>query len=453
MEFGALSLIPPLVVIVLAVLMRRSFEALTIGCLVGYLMIDFHQFPSNFIDSLLKTLQDPDMVWVILVCGLYGSLIHLMIESGGAYAFGHFMLRYIRTRRSSLIVTWIMGIIIFIDDYMSALAVGATLRKITDNYRVPRETLAYVVNTTAAPVCVIIPMSTWSIYCGNLLEKNGVVGSGQAFMGFLYTIPYNFYAWIAVLISLLLAMGRFPLIGKLKVAEARVKAGGPISPGGAIPEMKPDDLPQVELSKAKPIYFFLPLIVLMVATLALDKDALKGALFAVVFTVLYYAIIGLMPYEKISDGVFEGFKSMIFALAILTMSYVLKNVGDAMGLTPYVINSVKGVLNKELLPFGVFVSLSAISYATSSSWGLYAVAIPIVVPVAHALGANVWMTLSAVIGSGAFGSNASFYSDVTILTATSTECNNLEHSFSQLPYALIALGAASVMYLVFGFIL
>ena len=456
MSYGIYCLIPPFVVILVAILVRRSFEALLVGCAVGFAMISYHDsegtflqrlqlFPGNLIDGFKHTLQSEDMVWVILVCGLYGSLIHLIIQSGGAMAFGNYMLRFIKNRKSALFVTWGTGILIFLDDYMSALAVGVTMRKITDKYRISRELLAYIVNTTAAPLCVIVPLSTWSIYCGKLINQEVDV---DPFTGFLYTIPFMFYGWVSVLLALAVAMGYFPLIGKLRIAEARVKNGGSLLPeGSVVQEQKSEE----QFENAKPYYFFVPIIALIVFTLYF-KDALPGALGGVVFTILFYALFKVNRYSDLSDGVFDGFKSMIFALGILTMSYVLKMVGDKMGLTQYVITSVSPILTKEYLAAVVFVALAAIAYLTSSSWGMYAVALPIVIPVAAALGANIWMSIAAVISAGAFGSNASFYSDVTVLTATSTECNNLEHSFSQLPYALISLMISTLLFLVFGFI-
>ncbi len=444
--FGALCLIPPIVVIVLAIFLKRAFEPLLIGCLVGFVIIKPDAFPGNFVYALRKTLENEDMVWVILVCGLYGSLIHLIIQSGGVFAFGNYVLKYVRTRRSALVSTWLLGIFIFIDDYMSALATGVTMRKITDHFRISREMLAYLVNAMAAPICVLIPMSTWSIYVGKLLEDNNVVEKGGGFYGFVNTIPYMFYPWAVVLIAFLVAWGKMPLFGRLKIAEERALAGHITTTAQATPSEVPKDL-----SKAKPAFFFLPLLVLIGATLYLNKDALQGVLVGVAFTFFYYWLSGVMRFSEVSDGIFEGFKSMVFALAILTMSYILKRVGDEMGLTPYVIESVKPVLSKGLLPALIFLSLAFISYTTASSWGLYAVAIPIVVPLAQAMGANVWLSLAAVISSGAFGSQASFYSDVTVLTATSTECNNMDVSFSALPYNIMALILAAAGFVIFGY--
>ena len=438
---GIYTLIPPLVVVLLGIWTRRAFEPLLVGCLVGFLMLSPTGFPGNFVEALKKTLQQEDMVWVILVCGLYGSLIQLIIQSGSVLAFGDYMLRYVKTRRSSLVVAWFLGIFIFIDDYMSALATGVTMRKITDNYKISREMLAFMVSATAAPVCLLIPMSTWSIYGGSLLESNHVVGKGQAFQGFIQTIPFMFYPWTIVILALLVALGIFPVVGSLKTAEQNALNAPDLETQNPIPTTH----------KSKPIHFLLPLSILIAATLWLEKDALKGVLAGVSFTFFYYWLTGVLRFDEISDGIFDGFKSMIVALGILVMSYVLKKVGDEMGLTPFVIESVKPILSKGLLPMVVFLALSFISYTTASSWGLYAVAIPIVVPLAQAVGCNPGLALAAVFSSGGFGSQASFFSDVTVLTANSTECSNVKLSFAQLPYSLLALVIAAMLFLICGF--
>jgi Na+/H+ antiporter NhaC len=250
-----------------------------------------------------------------------------------------------------------------------------------------------------------------------------------------------------VSLALLTALGWFPMWGKLRRAETRVANGGPLVENAATGPA--EDVPS-DWSRARPLYFFLPLLVLIAATLWLDKDALLGVMAGLVFTFGLYWLLGVMRPAAAMDGIFEGFKSMIFALAILTMSYVLKKVGDEMGLTRYVIDSVSPWLSKAWLAPVVFLALAFISYTTASSWGMYAVAIPIVAPLAQATGANVWLALAAVVSAGAFGSQASFFSDVTVLTATSTECNNVELSTAQLPYSLLAVAVAAGLFLVCG---
>ncbi|HEX5152699.1 MAG TPA: Na+/H+ antiporter NhaC family protein [Parafilimonas sp.] len=456
MTYGVLALIPPLVVIVLAIILRTSFEPLLIGCVVGFMMISMQEntsFFTGFVDSLKKVLGDKDSVWVILVCGLYGSLIGLMVRSGGTLKFGEWALQRLKTKKSALMGTWGLGILVFLDDYLSALTVGLSMRKITDAFRIPREKLAYIVNTTSPPWCVIVPISTWTIFIGNILETSNVAPAHEGLATYWKMIPYVAYGYIAVLIIPLFIYGVLPWFGRLKKADIRAEKTGALTASefnmsGAL------DISLFGTKKdPKVVYFALPIVVLLAATIWFDIDALKGVMIAVAFTFIYYLIIRLGTFRQLSETVFMGFNSMVYALAILMMSYVLKDVNDKMGLTEYVLQTVSPHVSKAMLPFVVFVSLSVISVTTGSSWGLYAVAIPLVVPLAQHLGSNVLLNCGAVISAGVFGANACLYSDATILTAQSTECNNLDHGLSQLPYAGIAFALSAVAYLCFGYLM
>jgi Na+/H+ antiporter NhaC len=454
MGYGAIALIPPAVVIILAIKQRTSFEPLLIGCLVGYTIIGLHNHTNvftNFVDSFEKVLGSRDSVWVILVCGLYGSLIGLMVRSGGTFKFGEWALERIKTQKSALMGTWALGLFIFLDDYLSALTVGISMRKITDAFKIPREKLAYIVNTTAPPWCVIVPISTWTIFIGNILETSHVAAKGQGLSTYWKMIPFVSYGYVSVLIIPLFIYGVFPWFGRIKKADIRAMETGQLVAsefnGTAsidVKAMNPD-------KQSKVIYFLLPIIILLAATIYFDIDALKGVMVAVAFTFIYYLVIKLGTFSQLSETMFGGFSSMLYALAILMMSYVLKDVNDKMGLTQYVLHSASPYLNREFLPVIVFVSLSLISVTTGSSWGLYAIAIPLVVPLAQHFGSNVLLNCGAVISAGVFGANACLYSDATVLTAQSTECNNLDHGLSQLPYALIAFSMSAAVYVLLGF--
>jgi tetracycline resistance efflux pump len=454
MAYGAIALIPPAVVIILAIKQKTSFEPLLIGCLVGYAIIGFHDksnFFTNFVDSFKSVMGDKDSVWVILVCGLYGSLIGLMIRSGGTLKFGEWALTKIKTKRGALMGAWGLGLFIFLDDYMSALTVGFSMKKITDAFKIPREKLAYIVNTTAAPWCVVVPLSTWTIFVGNILETSHVAPKGQGLVTYWKMIPFVSYGYVSVLIIPLFIYGILPWFGKLKKADIRAEETGQLVASEFNDVAVLDVSPMNPAKPSKLIYFLIPMVVLLVATIYLDKDALKGVMVAVAFTFLYYLIIKVGTFKQLSETMFGGFGSMLYALAILMMSYVLKDVNDKMGLTQYVLHAASPYLNKEFLPVIVFVSLSVIAVTTGSSWGLYAIAIPLVVPLAQHFGSNVLLNCGAVISAGVFGANACLYSDATVLTAQSTECNNLDHGLSQLPYATIAFCLSSVVYIIMGF--
>ena len=454
MDYGILSVIPPLVVVVLAIVSRTSFEPLLIGCLVGFLLIGYHEHTnvfSDFIASMYKILEDESTVWVILVCGLYGSLIGLMVRSGGILKFGEWALQKLRSESQAMMGAWLLGLAIFLDDYLSALTVGLSMRKITDAFKVPRSMLAYIVNTTAAPWCVIVPISTWTIFVGKILETSNVAPKGAGLSTYWKMIPFVSYGYISVLIIPLFIYGILPWFGRMKKADERAKTTGQLTQTTFSMSSVLDISPMSEKKAPKVIYFLAPIVVLLAATLYFDIDALKGVMIAVVFTFLYYMAIRLGTFRQLSETLFSGFNSMVYALAILVMSYVLKDVNDKMGLTQYVLQGVSPYVSKQLLPLLVFGSLSVIAVTTGSSWGLYAVSIPLVVPLAHHLGSNVLLNCGAVVSAGVFGSNACLYSDATVLTAQSTECNNLENGLTQLPYAFIAFALSCVSYLVFGY--
>lgn len=456
MTYGAIALIPPAVVIILAIKQKTSFEPLLIGSLIGYAIIGYYtktNFFTNFVDSFKTVMGKDDSVWVILVCGLYGSLIGLMVRSGGTLKFGEWALKYIKTQRGALMGAWFLGLFIFLDDYLSALTVGISMRKITDAFKIPREKLAYIVNTTAPPWSVIAPISTWTIFIGNILETSHVAKKGEGLLTYWKMIPYATYGYVSVLLIPLFIYGIFPWFGLIKKADKRVLETGKLTPND-YNETAPLDVSAMNPDKQpKMIYFLLPILVLLVATIFFDIDALKGVMVAVAFTFTYYMLIKLGTFKQLSETMFGGFNSMLYALAILMMTYVLKDVNDKMGLTQYVLHSASPYLNREFLPVIVFVSLSFISITTGSSWGLYAIAIPLVVPLAQHFHSSVLLNCGAVVSAGVFGANACLYSDATVLTGQSTEITNLEHGLSQLPYAAIAFAFSAVIYTIMGFVI
>lgn len=457
MDYGALCLLPPLIVIAASIVLRSSFEALLIGCLAGFIILSFYTGTNvftDFVDTLIKVIGDTSnggSVWVILVCGLYGSLIALMVRSGGLLKFGEWALKYIKTKKAALIGTWVMGLIIFLDDYLSALTVGLSMRKITDAFKIPREKLAYIVNATAATWSVIAPISTWTIYIGALLVVAKAAPEGQGLQTYWKIIPFVCYGYLAVIVAALFASGVLPWFGKLKIAGERTEAGGSLTASVFSSSSSIDVSPMNNDKEGKMIYFVLPMLVALAATIFFDIDALKGVIIAVAVTFLYYLFMKVGNFQQLSETMFSGVNSMVVALAILMMSYLLKEINQRMGLTEYVLHGVTPYVSKEILPLAVFVSLSLISITTGSSWGLYAVALPLIVPLAGHLGSNVLLNCGAVVSAGVMGSNACPFSDATILTSQSCESNPLDNSFSQFPYVVIVFVLSCIAYLVLGY--
>lgn len=447
-DYGLLTLLPVFVVIVLAIITRSSFEPLIVGILVGCIIVYRGDFLTKFIEHLTTALTDKNSGWVILVCMLYGSLITMMIRGGGTAGFSNFLLRYVHNRRSALVSSWILGILIFVDDYLHSMAVGAAMKKITDKFLISRELLAYVVHATSAPLCILLPISTWSIFISGIIEKEGVVPEGQGMIGYMHAIPYMAFGFVGVLLVLLVTLGWFPIIGKMKQAEKRAAGGVTIPPDSGSALLVPDEEPP---AKAKLGYFIFPMVVLIATTVYFDFDALKGALITNFFVFGYLFFDRALTLRQLSDAILSGFNTILFPIILVILAFALKLVNDDLHLVQYVIAHVEPFMSKEMFPAIAFLTLATIAFLTGSSWDLYVIAIPLMVPLANILGANVWVSISVVVCAGAFGSNTGFFSDSTILSASSAQVPTMQHALTQLPYALIALAVSVLVYVIIGF--
>ncbi len=450
-HYGAISLIPALTVLVLALITKRAFEALVGGTLLGFIIVNKGNFFSGFADSALKVMADATIGWIIMVCGLFGSLIALLVKSGGALAFGEFLMRFVKNSKASLIATWFLGLVIFIDDYLNALTVSSAMQKVTDKFRVSREMLSYVVDSTSAPVCILVPFSTWAIFVSGLLEESGAADKGAGLDAYINAIPYMFYGWAAMLMVPLVVMGIVPLVGAMKKAETRARQTGQVIPPGSESLTMGESEVAATAEKSPKLYnFLIPIILLIGCTWYFNVDAFKGVLIATAVSMVMFWVQRIMTLEEIFETFFVGFKSMIYPLAIVVVSFMLKNVNDSLGLTNYVIESVKPIMSGALLPVVTFIALSLVTFATGTFWGVYAVALPIVIPLAQAMDVSLPLAIGAVISSGAFGSHSCFYGDATVLSATGSGCSAMDHALTQLPYAILSAIIAAAAFLVAG---
>ena len=441
MDYGAVSLIPTALVLVLAIWSHRTLESVICGAIVAFLIMDGWQFADRLATVTTEVLADESTAWVMLVCGLYGSFIGLLVKGGGAYAFGEWLTPKLQSKRSSLLATWLLGLVIFLDDYLNSLTVGATMKSVTDRFKTSREMLAYVVDSTAAPMCLLIPISSWGVYFASLLEKNGVADSGQGIALFIESIPYMFYPLLAVVIVPLVIMGVIPLVGSMRVAEARAEETGDLG-------VVEDTTLAVEASEnPRMSVFFLPIAALLFFTVVPSVDLLRGVILGIMVTLVQYGVLRIMPLTALFDTCVEGLKSMIPVLTMLLALFVFVEANNAIGLTDYVIAGIQPYMTATLLPVLIFISISAVAYTTGSNWGVIAIAMPVVFPLAEAFDVNTPLMVGALLSASCFGSHACFYSDSTILSAQGAGCKTYDHAISQLPYALIGAVAASLLFL------
>ncbi len=443
-HYGLLTLLPTAIVLCMTLLSHRTIESVMAGSLTAFIIVDGWDFLSQFSYTLQEAFKNDTNVWVLLVCAMYGSFIALLVRAGGTQAFGDLVAKRVSSKKGSLICTWLLGLAIFLDDYLNSLTVSSSMKKVTDKFKVSREMLAYVVDSTAAPVCLLVPLSTWAVYYAGLLEKNGLAESGQGMALFIASMPYMFYPIIAVLMVPLVIMGVIPLLGKMKAAEHRAETTGQLTPSHGEHSEVCDTYVEQELHNPNGELFFIPIITLIFFTLWFDIDLLMGVIAATMATVLQYWLAGVLKLTEIFDTMMDGLKTMLPVLVILVAVFMLIEANNHIGFTAYIIEYVTPLMNAKTLPVVTFISMALVSFVTGSNWGVFAIAFPVVIPLAIAMDVSIPLVVGALLSASGFGSQACFYSDSTVLSAQGSGCGTFEHAISQLPYVLIAAALAAI---------
>ena len=442
MDYGALSLVPTALVLILALWSHRTLESVVAGAILAFVIMDGWSFANRLAEVSTAVLSDEVTAWIMLVCGLYGSFIGLLVKGGGSYAFGDALTQRLGSKRGSLLATWFLGLCIFLDDYLNSLTVGATMKAVTDRFRVSREMLAYVVDSTAAPMCLLIPISSWGVFFGGLLEKNNVAETGMGIGLIVESLPYFFYPILALLIVPLVISGVIPLLGPLKRAEQRAESSGDLG-------VFEDPALTVESpTKAKISAFFIPMIVLLGFTIFPSVDLLRGVMLGLLVTLVQYYWLGIMTPPQLFDTCMEGLKSMVPVLSMLLALFIFVEANNALGFTDYVIAAVSPYMTATLLPVLIFITMSLVSYTTGSNWGVIAIAMPVAFPLAEATGVGIPIVVGALLSASGFGSHACFYSDSTVLSAQGAGCRTYDHALTQLPYAVLGALMAALLFLV-----
>ena len=452
MEYGALTLIPIVFIIAMAVVTRKSFESLLAGSVIASIIMHGTGFFLPWVDMLMEALSDPENQWVILVCGLFGSLIALLRESKGTGGFIRIGERLCRTERGALLGTFVMGVVIFVDDYLNMLTVGTCMRAICDRRKVPRESLAYLLDSTGTPICVLLPFSTWTAFYISLFMKEEAIrnmGFSSGLSMYIQTIPYIFYASVTVLMVFLFAMGWLPKIGPMKKAYDRVRTTGrTYSEESDRYNTEPEDTGE----EGRVIDFLLPVAFLIVATIVAD-DILAAVILTLVLCLVLYIPRKRMTFTQWSELLISGFCEMMPTLAILAGAFTVARCCNAMELPEYVISTVQPYVTPQTYPLIIFLVVSVLTFATSSTWGISTIVIPIIIPLGAAVDANMILTMAAILSGSTFGSHACFYSDATVLASAAARIENMEHAFTQIPYSLIGAAITCVCLLVSGYMM
>ena len=450
MEYGALTLLPIIFIIVMAVLTRKSFESLLAGSVLACIIMHGSGFFLPWVNTLVAAISDPENQSVILICGLFGSLIALLRESRGTRGFIRIGEKLCRSERGALLGTFILGIVIFVDDYLNMLTVGLCMRDICDRKKVPREALAYLLDSTGTPVCVLIPFSTWTAFYISLFMREEAIVNMNFSSGlsmYISTIPFIFYSIITVIMVFLFAMGWMPKIGLMKKAYERTRATGMTY---SEESRKYNDKEETGEKDGQLIDFVIPMAVLIGVTVV-TEDILSAVILTLFLCLILYVPRKRLTFTKWGELLISGYCEMMPTLAILVGAFTVARCCSDMQLPEYVISLVRPYVTPATYPMIIFLVVSILTFSTSSTWGISTIVIPIIIPLGAVVGANMILTMAAILSGSTFGSHACFYSDATVLASAGAKIENMEHAFSQMPYAFIGAALTCVCLLISGY--
>ena len=452
MESGLIAILIILAIIIGAIKTRRCVECMLVGSFVASVFAYGKDFLSQWCISLQEMLADN--VWVFLVCLLFGALIAQLTASRGSFGFSKYLGRICSTDKRANLATYVMGILIFVDDYLNILSIGACMKRIFDKRKLPRESLAYIIDSTGAPVCVLIPISTWAVFYANLFYDQDSVkalGTSTALGAYIKAIPFCFYPMITLIVVFLFSMGLIPKIGPMKTAFRRVEETGKVYSDHSS-RYNHEDAEDEEEADGNIWYFLIPMGIL-VALAVITGDILVAVVVALAVCFVIYVPRKVMTADDFMDNCISGFADMLPVLTMLLVTFVLKDICGDMKMTEYIISRAEPYLFPAVFPAMVFFLGAFLAFTTGSDWGMSSIITPIVFPLGAVIGADPVLIMAAIISGGTFGSHACFYSDATLLAAQSSGIDNMEHGLSQLPYAMIACVLSVICFVITGFVI
>ena len=463
------ALIPPVVAIVLALITKEVYSSLFVGILVGGLFYSGFSFEGTIVhifeDGIIGVLSDSYNVGILVFLIILGAIVCLMNKAGGSAAFGRWASDHIKTRTGAQLATVALGVLIFIDDYFNCLTVGSVMRPVTDKHNISRAKLAYLIDATAAPICIIAPISSWAA------AVTGFVEGEDGLSLFISAIPYNFYALLTIVMMITIAVLNIDF-GSMKVHEDNAKKGDlfttPDRPYGEATELE-------DTGKGTVKDLLIPIIALIICcvigmiytggffegadfvTAFSNSDASVGlaigSAFALVITILLYVSRRVLGFKECMDCIPEGFKAMVPAIMILTFAWTLKSMTDSLGAAEFVAALIKGSASGivNLLPAIIFVVGCLLAFATGTSWGTFGILIPIVVDAFQATNPTLMtIAISACMAGAVCGDHCSPISDTTIMASAGAQCNHVNHVSTQLPYAMTVAAVSCITYVIAG---
>ena len=462
------ALVPPIVAIVLALITKETYSSLFVGILVGALFVGgFNPVASldtMLNDGFLGAIADGWNAGIFMFLVLLGIMVALVNAAGGSAAFGRWAVKHVHSRAGALLATFLLGVLIFIDDYFNCLTVGSVMRPVTDSHKISRAKLAFIIDATAAPICMIAPVSSWAAAVSATAQDldSGISGIQL----FIQAIPYNFYSLLTIVFVIAISVMGFDY-GPMAKAEFRALQGEL----GALSEESEENNPRASIWDM--LFPVLVLIVFCVIGMMYvggfwdgaslidsfaDTDASVGlpwgCIVALLITFIYLLCRRVISFKAATECILKGFNAMVPALLILTFALTLKNMTGMLGAADYVAGLVEGAAAGlfSMLPAVIFLVALGLAFATGTSWGTFGILIPIVLPVFAHNPELLMIGISACLAGAVCGDHCSPISDTTIMASAGANVNHIEHVSTQLPYALTVAGVSFVCYIIAGFV-
>lgn len=463
------SLVPPVVAIVLALITKEVYSSLFVGILIGGAFWSGFKPEATILHvfqyGVVGVLTDSYNMGILVFLVILGVMVCMMNKAGGSAAFGRWAKEHIKTRAGAQLATIALGVLIFIDDYFNCLTVGSVMRPVTDSHNVSRAKLAYLIDATAAPICIIAPISSWAA------AVTGFVKGEDGFSIFIRAIPYNYYAILTIIMMVTLVLAKEDY-GPMKAHEKNAIEGDLFTTGDRPFENATEN---AIYNKGKVIDLVFPILSLIVCCVIgmiysggffsgtgfveafSGSDAsvglMLGSFFAMVITIVFYAVRKVLRFSDSMACIPEGFKAMVPAILILTFAWTLKAMTDSLGAAPFVasvMNSAAGGL-MNLLPAIIFLVGCFLAFATGTSWGTFGILIPIVVAVFQGTNETMMIiSISACMAGAVCGDHCSPISDTTIMASAGAQCNHVNHVSTQLPYAMTVAAVSCITYVIAG---
>lgn len=473
------ALLPPLIAIALALITKEVYSSLFIGIVVGGVLYANFNFEGSLVHvvrtGFMETIADPGNIGILIFLILLGSIVAMLNKTGASVAFGRWTTKHIKTRVGAQLCTILLGVLIFVDDYFNCLTVGSVMRPVTDKHNVSRAKLAYLIDATAAPICIIAPISSWAAAVAGFASGAGVNNGMELF---IRAIPYNFYALLTIVMMIFMAVSKFDY-GPMKKHEYNAVTKGDLFTTG---KEDIESTEAVDNPKGRVCDLVIPIIVLVILCMlgmiytggfftegeegfrnfaiafsncSAGEGLAYGSFGAIIFAVIFYLCRRVISFKQCMESIPEGFKAMVPAILILCCAWTLKTMTDSLGAKVFVSQLIEGSASglRMMLPAIIFLIAVGLSFATGTSWGTFGILIPIVLSVFSGTDGNITIiAISACMAGAVCGDHCSPISDTTIMSSAGAQCRHINHVSTQLPYALTVAGVSFVSYIIAGLI-